>query len=236
MPQVKLTSAFVAKANAIEGQERTIFWDTEQRRFGLLVTGKGARSYVVQYRAAGISRRMTINATLPLDKARKRARALLGAVAQGRDPLGERQQAEAETKNTLQAVAEEYLAREGKQMRLRSLDQRQDALERLVYPTLGRRPIAGIKRSELVRLLDRVEDENGPAMAQAVLATLRRLFSWHASRDDDFLSPIVRGMSRVNPKDRARKRVLSDAELRAVWRAAEGQGTAYGHLLRFSSC
>src|SRR5262249_41199224 len=80
-----------------------------------------------------------------------------------------------------------------------------------------------IKRSEIVRLLDHVEDNAGPAAAQHVLAVLRRLFNWHASRDDDFLSPIVRGMSRIKAKEIARSRILNDDELRTVWKVAERQ-------------
>jgi len=47
--------------------------------------------------------------------------------------------------------------------------------------------------------------------------------SWHAGRSDDFRSPIVRGMTRTSPKERARQRVLTDDELRAVWKAADDQ-------------
>ena len=62
-------------------------------------------------------------------------------------------------------------------------------------------------------------------MADRTLATLRRLMNWHASRDDDFKSPVVRGMGRVKPKETARSRILSDEELKRVWEAAgEGRG------------
>ena len=57
--------------------------------------------------------------------------------------------------------------------------------------------------------------------------------NWHASRSDDFRSPITRGMAKTKPKERARERVLSDDELRAVWRAAESFPGPYGHLLPF---
>jgi integrase len=54
--------------------------------------------------------------------------------------------------------------------------------------------------------------------------------NWHASRSDDFRSPIVKGMTRVKPKSRARERTLTDDELRAVWAAAQGP---FGFLVRF---
>jgi integrase len=57
--------------------------------------------------------------------------------------------------------------------------------------------------------------------------------TWHASRSDDFRSPIVRGMARTRPSQRRRQRVLSDDELRAVWRAAEASQSAFGYLVQF---
>ena len=50
--------------------------------FGLMVTANGHRSYVVQYRAAGRSRRMHLKEGLTLRAARKEAKAILGAVAE----------------------------------------------------------------------------------------------------------------------------------------------------------
>ena len=87
---------------------------------------------------------------------------------------------------------------------------------RLVYPVMGARPIEDIRRSDIVRLLDRIEDNNGPVMADLTLAYIRRVMNWHASRSDEFRSPIVRGMARTSGKERARARILTDDELRAV--------------------
>src|SRR5262249_41520820 len=81
-----------------------------------------------------------------------------------------------------------------------------------------------------IRLLDQIEDNNGAPTAHMVLAFIRRIMNWHASRSDEFRSPIVRGMSRIKPSERARSRVLTDDELRIIWRKAEG---SFGALVRF---
>jgi integrase len=57
--------------------------------------------------------------------------------------------------------------------------------------------------------------------------------SWHATRSDDFRSPITRGMARTRPAERARERVLSDDELRLLWSATEGWASPYAYLVRF---
>jgi integrase len=143
----------------------------------------------------------------------------------------EGRKARADAANSLKAVAEEHLQREAK--RLRSIRERRRIFERYIYPDLGGRQIDSIKRSEIVRLLDRIEDRNGPSMADHVLSVLRRLMSWHATRSDDFRSPITRGMARTRPAERARERVLSDEELRLLWSATEGWASPYAYLVRF---
>jgi integrase len=226
----KLTQAFVNTAAVEPGARRTTYWDQGMPGFGLMVTENGHRSFVVQYRVGRRSRRMTIDGVHSLIDARKKGRKLLSAADDG-DPLEERRKERAEVQHTLRAVAETYLKREAKNVR--SMDQRRAMLERLVFPKLGARSIAGIQRSELVRLLDKIEDERGPVMADRALATVRRIMSWHASRDDHFRSPIVRGMARTKPGERARERVLSDDEIRALWAAAKAAGAPFGSLVRF---
>lgn len=229
--RTKLTPKTVREARADKGADRTIFWDTRTAGFGLQVTAAGHKSFVVQYRAKGRSRRMAIDGVLSIEDARKRARALLGEVAHDRDPLQERRDQVARERDTFQAVAESYFAREGK--KLRTVDERRRTLDRLVYPVMGSRPIVDIRRSDIVRLLDNIEDDSGPVMADRTLAYIRKVMNWHASRSDDFRSPIVRGMARTSGKDRARARILSDDEMRALWKAVEATPGPFGTFIKF---
>jgi integrase len=227
----KLTAAFAREARAEPGKERTVYWDAALPSFGLLVTERGAKSYVIQYRSGRVSRRYTINSVLGLEDARREARAILGEVARGRDPVVERRRVSEASKNTLRAVCERYLVREGD--KLRTTAKRQANLERLVYPALGDRQIDDIKRSDINALLDDIEDQRGAAMADQILATLRRICNWHAIRDDQFRTPFVRGMARRKPEERERSRTLSDDELKRVWRTAEGYPAPWGQFVRF---
>lgn len=229
--KTKLTVVSVEKAAPPPKGDRAIYWDASLPGFGLVVTKTGHRSFVYQYRAGHRSRRMTFPIGLGLEKARKEARKALGGVAAGGDPLQERRKTEALAENTLQSICEEYLRRDGK--RLRSAGQIEQTLTRLVYPKLGKRQIDTILRSEIVRLLDKIEDENGAGMADNTLAHVRKIMNWHAARSDTFRSPIVRGMARTKPSEQKRDRTLTDEELRAVWKAAEAFPGPFGYLVRF---
>jgi integrase len=228
--RTKLTPAFVQRARA-EGADRTIYWDTKTSGFGLQVTAAGHKSFVIQYRAKGRSRRMAIDGALGLEAARKRARALLGEVAHDRDPLQDRRVAVSRERDSFQSIAESYFTREGK--KLRRVEERRRTLARLVYPVMGNSPIADIRRSDIVRLLDSIEDNNGPVMADRTLAYVRRVFNWHASRSDEFRSPIVRGMARTSGKERARAHILTDNEIRALLRTVEAEPGPLGAFVTF---
>jgi integrase len=187
----------------------------------------GRRGFCVRYRFYGVPRKLTLPPGITLAQARKLAADAMYEVSQGRDPADERraevEKAERARADTLRSVVEEYLAREGK--RLRTIDQRERIFEKLVFPFLGSgRQIGSIKRKDIIRLLDHIEDKHGARTADYALACLSRLFNWHAIRDDEFTSPIVRGMRRQNTKQHARTRVLFDDEIRRVWAAASAEG------------
>jgi integrase len=202
----------------------------------LISQPSGARSWAVRYRFNGRPTKLTIGPwpAVSLHDARVAAAEAMKQVKVGNDPAKARQdakiKADAAKADTFTAVCENYLAREGK--KLRTLDQRVSILKRQVYPVLGSRPIGEVKRREIVRLLDQIEDRSGPRAADVALAVLRRVMNWHALRSDEFRSPIVRGMNRQRPAEHRRERVLDDTELRAVWQAT-ADGQPFSALVRF---
>jgi integrase len=208
--------------------------DPGARGLYVVVQPTGGKRHVVRGRINGETFKITLDRGLAPAAARKLAAAIMHDLDQGVDPRVQRKAAKAAAaeaaKDTLHSVCAEFLKREG--ANLRSADQRKKILDRLVYKKLGDRQIDSIERIEITRLLDQIEDERGPVMADTVLAVLRRVFNWHAARSNRFSSPIVRGMARTKPKERARDRVLNDIELKKVWDAS-GKPGPFPALVRF---
>ncbi|HSC17963.1 MAG TPA: tyrosine-type recombinase/integrase [Rhizomicrobium sp.] len=207
---------------------RTILWDSELRGFGVVAMPSGRKSYIVNYRRPnGAYRRLTLGQHGPLtpDEARRLAKQRLAEIADGRDPLGEIEAEQRRSDTTFCAVAEDFIAKHVR--KARSAKETERVIRTYLIPAFGDLQIGAIRRGDIARHLDAIETRQfkspggrllgGPVMADNVLAAVRKLFNWYATRDDDFASPIVKGMARTKPLQRARDRVLSDDEIRALW-------------------
>jgi integrase len=238
--RVKLTEGFISTAaKPPAGRDRIVYWDERRPGFGLMKTSNGTTSFVLQYRnSKGESRRASLSGTTKLTDAYKWADIVKGDIARGGDPVEKKRtdRAAQSKRGKFKTIAEEYVKRESP--RVRSMDQRIAVLKRLVYPETGDKVATKLKRSDIVSLLDKIEDRHGAPMADQTLMVIRRICNWHATRDDEFRSPIVRGMGRTDPDVRARTRILSDDEIRTLWRVADSiKGPPsllmFGKLLQF---
>src|SRR4051794_36773890 len=86
----KLTKRVIEEASAQAAEY--FIWCDELPGFGVRIYPSGKRSYLVQYRADGRTRRAKLGAhgRLTADEARRQARSLLGEVARGGNPAEER--------------------------------------------------------------------------------------------------------------------------------------------------
>jgi integrase len=233
MAEQKLTDAAIRRVT-VEPGKRIELWDTEVRGFGIRRSTQGG-TWFCMYRANGRQRRFKLGSfpTLDTEQARKAARKALGRVADDRDPAAERerQRTEAErlTADTVEKIVETFMTRHAKKNR--SAKETRRIFDVYILPKWGKRPIGEINRLEVTKRLDAIEEENGPVMADRTLAAVRKLFNWHATRDGAFASPIVKGMARTKPSERARSRTLTDEEIRAIWKHLDG--TTFGPCLKF---
>jgi integrase len=192
----------------------------------------GTKAWRVVYYVNGRPRAKTLDKHYPdlgVAAARKRAYAF--------DPRKANAAAEA---GSFREVAEEWLRRYVAKRRLRSRREIERQLRTYIYPEWERKDFFEIRRAEVNALLDRIEDkhgapQHGAPQADAVLATIRSICNWYATRDENYSTPIVKGMKRDTRKadERKRDRVLNADEIRAVWRAADQVGT-FGAIVKLA--
>jgi integrase len=204
---------------------RYAFPDPEQRSHYIRVQPSGSKTYVVVARDLANKQVWTTIGEVGLisiDEAREKARETIKAIRSGKDPKGPQ---------SFQAVSDNWFARHVLKKGLRSHADIRRSLDNNILPSWRGREFESIRRSDVAALLDHVEDNVGPVAADKALAVVSNICNWYAARHDTYQTPIVRGMRRSNPKERARQRVLTDDEIRAVWGAAEANGT-FGALVR----
>jgi integrase len=231
MPQ-KLTELLVANVKP-PATGRRMLWDALLPGFGLRVTDKGAKSWVVMYRLGGrqaARQRLTLGKypALSLANARAHARDTLEEVAKGNDPAAAK--AEDETRrNTIDAVCDEFIERYAKP-RNRSWKETKRILDMYVKPEWGAQLMTDITRRHVIALLDAMVDRGAPVMAKQTHSTVRKLFNWAVDRDVIPASPCIRIPPPARAKDR--DRVLSDDELRSVWVGCDRLGWPFGQVVR----
>ena len=134
---------------------------------------------------------------------------------------------------TFEKVAIDWISDHVDKKRLRSKREIERQLKVYVYPNWAKRPIFEINRLDVNNLLRDIERKHGAPQADAVLATIRGIMTWFAVQDHRYTPAVVPKMKRDKREahEKARKRILSDDEIRAVWKACDELGT-YGALVK----
>ncbi len=105
---------------------------------------------------------------------------------------------------------------------------------------LGSRPISGITRRDIERVIDDAVGRGSHSMARTLLAHAKMLFAWGAAKGisgmetspADRIKPNVAIPKRSDDDNEPRDRVLDELEIRALWEASTKIGYPYGDLYR----
>ncbi|MDP7625874.1 MAG: integrase arm-type DNA-binding domain-containing protein [Rhodospirillales bacterium] len=203
--------------------------------FGIRVTRKGAKSWVIMYRTLDAAKgkiqqkRLKIGSypAMSLAEARKAARDTLLDVSKGTDPAKVKQAARAELLgaitfgDALNQFIDKYAKRE-----TRGWKETSRVFDKYVKPDLGDYRLDAVTTLQIRDLVE-AKAETAPYMANRMLAYLRKFFNWASERDMVDASPV----SAIKPpgKENARDRILNDGEIRLAWNAFDKMGWPFGH-------
>ena len=240
----RLTKRTVEKL-PIEARDYFI-WDSDVAGFAVRVMPSGARSYQVQYRKGGRTRRVSIgrHGTMTADEARSRARKLLGGVAGGENPAEEI--AQHRRAPTVAALCERFYKTHVEQ-RCKPTTRREyrRSIELFIKPAIGSFKVVDVERRDVAELHHAMRDK--PYQANRTLGVLSKMFNlaevWGLRPDGS--NPCRHVQKYAETK---RERFLSELELARLGRTitdmeAEGgkagldpfQAAAY-RLLIFTGC
>ncbi len=229
MPSVRLTKQNVATLPCPPGKSYVLFHDTELTGFALKVNAGGSRVYLALYRdKAGKPQRPTIGSVgvLTFDEARKEVRTLLAKVQTGGDPRLEKAQARAKAGVTLKSVTDDYLRIVKAKRKPRYYSEVERHLLKDWAP-LAHMPLESIERANVATQLNALAKTKAVGATRA-RAALSALFTWAIGEGRAKDNPVI-GTNKP-AEEKSRERVLSPAELKAIWNACGDDD--YGVMVR----
>src|SRR3981081_3706806 len=212
MPRIKLTKSTIDALSTPSSD--VVYWDAAYPGFGVKVTPKGRKVFIVLYRTGGAGshlRKYTIGpyGRVTLYQARVAAQRVLAAKLDGRDPAAERREAK---RRAVADLVEDLL----ETFVIQRLSQNRSAAEtsRLLRREVGKpwagRSIHTIGKRDVVGVVSAIVQRGAPGAANKTLKSIKTFLRWCVGRAVLDRSP-AEGVP-LPTKEVARDRVLDDRE------------------------
>jgi integrase len=231
MPRIKLTKSAIDALPTPKSD--VVYWDIASSGFGVKVTPKGRKVFVVLYRTGGAGsklRKYTIGpyGRVTLHQARVAAQKVFAAKLEGRDPAAEKREAKRRVvADRVEDLLEMFIAQRLSQNR--SGGEVSRLLRREVGKPWADRSIHEITKRDVVEVLAVIEQRGAPVAANKTLKSIKTFLRWCVGRAVLDQSP-AEGVP-LPAKEVARDRVLDDEELARVVLAARQIGGPYGGIV-----
>jgi integrase len=231
VPRIKLTKSAI-DVLPTPGSD-VVYWDASLPGFGVKVTPKGRKVFLVLYRTGGAAsklRKYTIGpyGRVTLHQARVAAQKVFTAKLEGRDPAAEKREANRRiVADRADDLVEAFIAQRLSQNR--SGNEIARLLRRELGKTWGTKSIHEISKRDVVEVVSAIEQRGAPAAANKTLKSIKTFLRWCVGRAILDQSP-AEGVP-LPAKSVARDRVLSDEELARVIVAARTLGDPYGGIV-----
>src|SRR5690349_18143567 len=182
MPRAKLTKSAI-DALPIPPRD-TVYWDNGCPGFGVKVTPKGRKVFIVLYRGAGSRlRKYTIGpyGRVTLHQARAAALKIFAARTEGRDPAAEKQHTRRRLlTDRIEDLVKLFISEHVSQTR--SAGEISRLLHREVIAKWGKRSVHEIGKREVIELVHEIVARGAPAAANKLLKVIKTFFGWCVGR------------------------------------------------------
>ena len=231
MPRIRLTKSSI---DALPTPNLdVVYWDADFPGFGVKITPKGRKVFVVLYRTGGAGsklRKYTIGpyGRVTLHQARVAAQKVFAAKLEGRDPAAEKREAKRRVvADRVEDLLESFIAQHLSQNR--SAGEVSRLLRREVGKAWTGKSIHEITKRDVVEVISAIEQRGAPVAANKTLKSIKTFLRWCVGRAVLDQSP-AEGIP-LPTKEVARDRVLDDQELTQVILAARKFGGPYGGIV-----
>ena len=231
MPRIRLTKSAIDALPT--PQSDVVYWDVGFPGFGVKVTPKGRKVFVVLYRTGGAGsklRKYTIGpyGRVTLHQARVAAQKVVAAKLEGRDPAAEKREAKRRVvADRVEDLLESFIAQRLSQNR--SAGEVSRLLRREIGKAWTGKSIHDISKRDVVEVISAIEQRGAPVAANKTLKSIKTFLRWCVGRAVLDQSP-AEGVP-LPAKEVARDRVLDDQELAQVILAARKLGGPYGGIV-----
>jgi len=231
MPRIKLSKSTIDTLPIPSSD--LVYWDAASPGFGLKVTPKGRKVFIVLYRTGGAGsklRKYTIGpyGRVTLHQARVAAQKVFAAKLEGRDPAAEKRESKRRiVADLVEDLLESFITQRLSQNRYGAEIAR--VLRREVGKPWAGRSIHSIGKRDVVEVVSAIVQRGAPSAANKTLKSLKTFLRWCVGGAVLDQSP-AEGVP-LPTKEVARDRVLSDSELTQIILAARKMGSPYGAIV-----
>ena len=231
MPRIKLTKSAIDALPA--SATDVVYWDAGCPGFGVRVTPKGRKVFIILYRTGSAGSRLrkyTIGpyGRVTLHQARIAAEKVFAAKLDGRDPATEKREAKRRAvTDRVDDLLETFISQRLSQNR--SLREISRLLRREFGVPWTGRSIHDIRKRDVVDVVTGIVQRGAPAAANKALKSVKTFMSWCVGRAILDRSP-ADGIP-LPGKEIARDRILDDKELAKVILAARKISVPYGGIV-----
>ena len=228
--KTRLTAKAVADLTCPAGKSEASLWDDTLKGFGVRARASGDKTYVLQWKRDGVSKRIVLGPyeVLSADEARAQARKVLAKITLGEDPAAAKQERAAADKHTLGAVIGDYLEDKKKLKSLRDLKRYLN----VNFKPLHALPVDKIARKHIAAQLGAIRRDHGDIVGGKARQAAMALFMFAMQEGLVEANPVIG--TKAPEGSRPRERVLSDSELAAIWRACGDDD--HGKIIRLLIC